>query len=263
MTYPVYGVDAGFFEQDPVDWTGSILSAVNVLRTMHSEEQWQNIESIGLSAQMPTMVLMGADDEILDRAIVWCDARAEVQGKICLPFGERNGITAKPVLSWMEGTSFPCIDGSGNISRSFCKTTLYFVGERLSLFLDVRRGGYRSFTASGFAVYNINTGDWDQELCSEAGISMKSLPKIMDSDSGTLHLRDQICKAFGLHGDIPVCIGAADSVAGVLGLGAVEPGMVCQICGSSTAVIGICDRIRIDPEDKFFITPLAKREPSV
>ena len=32
-------------------------------------------------------------------------------------------------------------------------------------------------TASGYAVFNINTGDWDQELCSEAGISMKTLPR--------------------------------------------------------------------------------------
>ena len=114
-------------------------------------------------------------------------------------------------------------------------------------------------TASGFAVYNINTDDWDRELCIEAGISMQNLPVIEDSDTGKDPLQDKLCKAFGLKRGTLVCAGAADSVAGVLGLGAVEPGTVCQICGSSTAIIGVCDRIRIDPGDNFFITPLAKK----
>lgn len=258
--YPIYGIDNGFFEQDPADWTGSIISAVNNLRAKLPEEQWQSIEVIGLSAQMPTMVLMGEDGKVLDRAIAWCDARAEEQGeKLLALWGKErhycktgvklDGRYLIPMYQWVREYK-PEILAKPHYILS-AKDYLYFwlCGKVVT----------DPSTASGFAVYNINIGEWDEELCNEAGIPMKNLPKIEDSDAGTPYLKEKLCKVFGLLGKIPVCVGAADSVAGVLGLGAVEPGTVCQICGSSTAIIGICDRISIDPEDHFFITPLAKR----
>lgn len=57
-----------------------------------------------------------------------------------------------------------------------------------------------------------------------------------------------------------ICIGAADSaVAGVLGTGAVEEGTVCQICGSSTAIVLVCDEANPDQKYRYMVTPLAKQ----
>lgn len=79
--YPYYGAENGYFEQEPSDWTNAIISAITSLRTKLPESLWQGIESIGLSAQMPTMVLMGRDGKVIDRALVWCDSRADRQSK--------------------------------------------------------------------------------------------------------------------------------------------------------------------------------------
>ena len=259
VPYPAYGIESGFFEQDPADWTKGILSAVGRLRAKLPEEQWQGVEAIGLSAQMPTMVLLGKDGAVLDRAIVWCDARAEDQGKALLSlWGEErhycktgvklDGRYIVPMYRWVGEHKPELLKQPHDILSA--KDYLYYwmCGRAIT----------DPSTASGFAVYNLHTGGWDRELCEEAEISKDCLPEIINSDQGPLFLKESLCRAFGLSGEIRVCVGAADSVAGVLGLGAAESGTVCQICGSSTAIIGVCDQVRIDPGDKFFVTPLAK-----
>jgi xylulokinase len=259
-SYPVYGMEKGFFEQDPDDWTGSILTAVYTLRAKLPEELWQQVEAIGLSAQMPTMVLLGENGEILTRAIVWCDARAEAEGETLLDLWGKDRHYCKtgvkldgryiiPMYQWIRENKPELLEHPHQILSA--KDYLYYwmCGKAVT----------DPSTASGFAVYNINKGEWDSELCSEAKIDIVCLPEVRDSEQGSMMLRETICKTFGLSREIPVFVGAADSVAGVLGLGAVEPGTVCQICGSSTAIIAISDKVIVDPADQFFITPLAKQ----
>jgi sugar (pentulose or hexulose) kinase len=57
---------------------------------------------------------------------------------------------------------------------------------------------------------------------------------------------------------IPVCLGAADSVLGALGLGVREPGQVACIAGTSTVILGVTDRLVLDPLHRFLVTPLAE-----
>ena len=57
---------------------------------------------------------------------------------------------------------------------------------------------------------------------------------------------------------IPVVLGAADSVLGALGLGVREPGQVAYIAGTSTVILGITDRLVLDPAHRFLVTPLAE-----
>jgi xylulokinase len=56
---------------------------------------------------------------------------------------------------------------------------------------------------------------------------------------------------------VPVVLGAADSVLGALGLGVREPGQVAYIAGTSTVILGIADRLVLDPDHRFLVTPLA------
>ena len=56
---------------------------------------------------------------------------------------------------------------------------------------------------------------------------------------------------------VPVVLGAADSVLGALGLGVREPGQVAYIGGTSTVILGVADRLVLDPDHRFLVTPLA------
>jgi len=57
---------------------------------------------------------------------------------------------------------------------------------------------------------------------------------------------------------VPVVLGAADSVLGALGLGVRQPGQVAYIAGTSTVILGITDKLVLDPDHRFLVTPLAE-----
>ena len=61
----------------------------------------------------------------------------------------------------------------------------------------------------------------------------------------------------GLPAGLPVCLGAADSVLGCLGLGVGRPGDVACVAGTSTVLLGVADRLLADPAHRYLITPLA------
>ena len=61
----------------------------------------------------------------------------------------------------------------------------------------------------------------------------------------------------GLPAGLPVCLGAADSVLGCLGLGLAQPGDVACVAGTSTVLLGISDHLVIDPAHRYLVTPLA------
>jgi sugar (pentulose or hexulose) kinase len=69
-------------------------------------------------------------------------------------------------------------------------------------------------------------------------------------------LRAEAAAALGCP-QVPVAVGAADSVLGALGLGVRQPGQVAYIAGTSTVILGIADRLVLDPAHRFLVTPLA------
>jgi sugar (pentulose or hexulose) kinase len=113
-------------------------------------------------------------------------------------------------------------------------------------------------TASGSGVYNLTAGEYDTELLAEAGFDSKLLPPIVPSGVPCGALTDGAAKLLGLPAGIPIITGAADSVCGVLGTGASRPGDICQIWGSSTAVIAVTGKPVFSPRRRFIITPLAE-----
>ena len=55
-----------------------------------------------------------------------------------------------------------------------------------------------------------------------------------------------------------MCVGAADSALGALGLGARAPGQVAYVAGTSTVILGVAGQPRLDPQHRFLVTPLAE-----
>jgi sugar (pentulose or hexulose) kinase len=70
-------------------------------------------------------------------------------------------------------------------------------------------------------------------------------------------LREEAAARLGC-GQIPVCLGAADSVLGAVGLGVRRPGQVAYIAGTSNVIMGVAGQLVTDPEHRFLVTPLAE-----
>lgn len=257
--YPLLGTEHGFAEQSPEDWTRALAEALRSLSNEVSPGEMKKIGAIALSAQMPTMVVVNEAGQTLGNAILWRDARAEPQAKALLAgWGEKRhydetGVVLDaryilPMYEWLVE--------NGRIHARQVKWVLS-AKDYIHLWLTGTHATDPS-TASGFGVYSLRKGAWDAALCREAGFDIEKLPRIRNSQEVTGHLLPPVAEATGLPPGIPVIVGAADSMAGLVGAGALEEGAICQVCGSSTAIVAVTKEIMLSDENKYFVTPLAK-----
>ena len=256
--YPTLGTENGFFEQRPQDWIRAIADAANMII---SPQIGEKICAVGFSAQMPTLVVSTPDGIPLYNAIVWRDPRAEKQGEDLLKlWGEdrhyrRTGTVLDgryiiPMARWLSEYSDVDFSKDHLLLSAKDYLCLRFTGNAVT----------DPSTASGYGVFSIQDGRWDPELCAEARLDLKHLPLIKNSYAAAGFLNEEMAGLLNLRPGIPVITGCADSVSGTLGMGALKSGAVCQMWGSSTAVILITEKPVYSPEKHFFITPLAAPE---
>jgi len=250
--YPIIGKDEGRYEQDPGYWTLAISTALKVLAQDHDLKL---IRAIGLSGQMPSLVLIDkTTGKYIGNSILWPDPRADgIAASLLEKWGpERyysetgivlDGHYLAPMYLWAQEFG----QAENRIMISAKDYICYWLcGELVT----------DPSTASGYALYSLRRSAWDRGLCDEAGISLESLPKIIGSSEVAGRLKANIAHDLGLDPDTVVAAGGADSVCGALGMGATEPGTVCQIWGTSTALIGITEKLDLSKPHAYFITPM-------
>jgi sugar (pentulose or hexulose) kinase len=140
-------------------------------------------------------------------------------------------------------------------------------------------------TAAGYGCYELESGRWNAAARAQAGLPgdgppLPAVGPMLPGDGSALladgptvpgqrpalpvvrpsatnrPLRAEAAARLGCP-RVPVVLGAADSVLGALGLGVREPGQVAYIAGTSTVILGIADRLILDPDHRFLVTPLA------
>jgi len=112
-------------------------------------------------------------------------------------------------------------------------------------------------TATGYGCYDLGAGAWDPELARAAGLGNPGmLPEVLAS-TAALPLGRDAAAELRLRPGIPVVLGGADSVLGLLGMGATEPGSVAWIWGSSCVIVGVGAEPARDPSHRYLVTPLA------
>lgn len=242
-------------EQRTADWIDAIGKAADDLLLAAGQDVMKRVAAIGLSAQMPTMVIMDKKGRIYKNAVVWSDCRAQETGaKLLQSIGktrhyERTGVVLDghyilPMYLYTKETD-KALPPDHLVMSAKDYIGYYLTG---ALATDPS-------TASGYGVYSLRENRWDAEFCRMAGVSETLFPRILDSNAICGRLTREAALVLNLSAGIPVITGGADSVSGVFGLG-VEQGTVCEIWGSSTAILGMTDRVVLSPDRSFFTTPL-------
>ena len=118
-------------------------------------------------------------------------------------------------------------------------------------------------TATGYGCYGLAGSGWAPPVTAVAGVSAGTgrpgrpgLPPVVPS-ADTRPLLPAAAEQFGLPAGLKVCVGAADSVLAAEALGAVQPGTVAYVWGTSTVILGAASTLTLDPERRCLITPLA------
>jgi|SRR5579859_2219418 len=259
--YPTLRPASGACEQAPEDWIAAVESVTAQLRSAVAPQRWRGI---GLSAMIPTLVTAQAGGEPAGPAITWQDSRGDARGEQLREHCGGDHLY-RATGQWVDGRYLLPMFlrvADDEPARATGTTRLLAAKDYLFGWLTGEIATDPS-TASGFGCYRLEAGAWDGEVLAAtaalAGRTIPALPALPPVLPSTTcwPLRGETAQRLGC-GRIPVCLGAADSVLGAFGLGVRHPGEVAYIAGTSTVIMGVADRLLLDPDHRFLVTPLAE-----
>ncbi len=101
--------------------------------------------------------------------------------------------------------------------------------------------------ATGTAMVDQATGTWSPELCAEAEVSPGQMPTILPSSAIGGRLRPDWAQRLGVRSGTPVAVGATDTAAELVSLGAVTSGASLVKIASTGTVVAVSDQPHPDP----------------
>jgi xylulokinase len=223
--YPLSLPQPGWAEQDPEDWWRASQRALAALGV--------DPASVGLTGQMHGLVLLDGRDAVLRPAILWNDQRTsaeceEIERVVGLErllelTGNRalTGFTA-PKLLWVRRHEPEVWSRARHMLLPKDYVRLRLTGERA---IDAAE-------ASGTLLFDVAARRWSDEVCEALGIPQEWLPPARESTE------------LG---------GAGDQQAGAVGVGAVRPGVLSVVLGTSGVVFAPLERYRHEPEGRLHV----------
>ncbi len=217
----------GWIEHDPTEiW--STQSSVMMEAVASAKLSFKEIAVIGIANQRETTVVWDKTTSIpIGNAIVWQDRRT---AKMCEQlkadgyetlFREKTGLLIDPYFS---GTKLKWIlENNAQAASCASRGNLAF-GTIDSWLIWKLTGGELHATdatnASRTLLYNIHTGQWDEELLQILGIPRSALPEVRNSSEIYGECSKHVCSAF-----VPIGGVAGDQQAAFFGQGCFEKGM--------------------------------------
>ncbi|MDR3428650.1 xylulokinase [Silvimonas sp.] len=232
-------------EQDPAAWWTATVDAIDNLRAAHPN-RFAEIRAIGLSGQMHGAVVLDAQDKVMRPAILWNDMRSAdecrelterapnlhaIAGNLAMP-----GFTA-PKLLWLRKHEPDIYARIRTVLLPKDWLRLQLTGEKASDPSD----------AAGTLWLDVAKRDWSDELLAATGLSREHMPKLVEGDAVSGHLRPELAQRWGLPAGVMVAGGGGDNAASAVGIGATVPGDGFISLGTSGVMFVVNDRFRPNP----------------
>lgn len=227
-------------EENPLDWREA---AISTLKDIASIADPDDIVGIGLTGQMHGLVMLDENDNVLDNAIIWCDNRCEKEAEEIKGFGSDRikAITGNyPMQAFTLAKLLWIRNNKPKIYKRIAKIMLpkdyiryILTGEFKAEYSD----------ASGMQMMDLKNECWSEEILTYFNIDKSILPSLVESDSITGYIKDDISKETGLSKKTFVVGGAGDQAAGALGNGVISGDDVSISLGSSGVVFSSIDRL--------------------
>ena len=234
-----YFPQSGFVEHDPEEIWSSQFAVANEAMAM-AKISASDIAAIGITNQRETTILWDRKTgRPIFRAIVWQDRRTtplceELKKKRLEPlFKSKTGLLLDPYFSgtkvrWLldHVPGARAKAENGDIAFGTIDTWLVWNLTRGRLHMT------DATNASRTLLYNIHTGDWDDEILKILDIPRAILPEVRGSSEVYGHTADHVFSA-----PIPIAGIAGDQQAALFGQGCFEAGMAKSTFGTGCFIL--------------------------
>jgi len=200
---------SGWVEHDPEEIITNILACLDA---------HEDIDSIGFDNQGESCLAWDADSgQAISPVIVWQDNRTQAVTEKLVADGatalvqQRAGL---PLDSYFSASKLAWILENIPLAKSLLKKGKLRLGTTDAFFLDRMAGRFVTdiTTASRTSLVNLESGDWDPELCTLFGVPIDTLPEIVSTtgDFGCIKINRKL---------VPVRASIVDQQASLYGHG--------------------------------------------
>jgi xylulokinase len=235
----------GWAELDPgAIWDSVLAVLADIAARLNPDFE---LLSVSLSTQGGTLVPLRNDGQPACNAITWLDQRSapvvadwQSQGLHCW-IRARSGWEPQPGLPLASICAL-----RRDQPQVFAATDRFLsVNDYLAHRLTGEFCTNPSMAAE-MLLTNIQTGAWDDELCSFAAIRADQLSPILPAQAVCGQIKTEIGKQVGLPDGIPLINGGQDHSCEALALGLADPGSLLLACGTAWVINAVTDSPDVD-----------------
>ncbi len=232
-----------FIEFDPEEYWGVIKKGVNSLIFKSGIDQ-KKILVISLSSQAETLILLDKNNKPLKNAISWLDNRSAEECDLlkenfdtdkCYKItGQPDIITTWPItkILWIKRHEEKIFERAYKILLLKDFIVYKLTGKFMS-----------DYTIYNFSYYfNIIKKEYWKEILDFVGVRLSQLPELVEPGEMIGNIRSELIKEFNFNSDIALNIGALDQMAGMIGVGNINEGIVSETTGTVVAICTLLEK---------------------
>jgi xylulokinase len=223
-----------------------------VIRTILSKWNGKvsDIKALAIASQGETLITLDRQGNPLRPAIVWLDSRANKEAnKLKNNFGVDFTFkkTGQPdiVPTWPAAKILWIRENEPFV---FNKTAKYLLLEDYLIYRLTNKFISEGSLLSSTLMFDINEGQWWNEMLQYIGINSDQLPEIKNSGQIVSELTEGAAKVTGLSKGTLVVTGALDQAASTIGAGNTGFGVITESTGSTLAICANVSQPVFDPE---------------
>ena len=239
--YPTHYPYPGYAEQNPQDWVDATCRNIKTILDK-SDVSPSDIICVSLDAATHTAVIMDDDFNVLRNSIYWTDTRSIKEVQLLKDnYSEiiEKQVLHKPDTIWSLPELMWIKNNEPDIWRNVKK--ILFAKDYVRHILT---GDYITdyIEAEGSMMFDINTMQWSEELCSILDIKPCMMPEIVKPTDIAGGLTADAAILTGLCVGTPVICGTTDTVMEIFAAGAVKKGDMTLKLATAGRICVITDK---------------------
>ncbi len=236
-------------ELDAEKYWEAFKSVIRIILLKYSGNT-EDIKALAIASQAETLIPVDHMGKPLRKAIVWLDNRAGLEAEqIKSAFGTDVAykITGQPdiVPTWPAAK---ILWMRKNEPELFKKVFKFLLLEDYLIFRLTNRFISEGSLLSSTLMFDINTGQWWQDMLKFIGINSGQLPEISKSGQVISEITEKVAKESGLCKETIVVSGAFDHAASAIGSGNTGFRFVTESTGSTLAICANVQKPVYDPK---------------
>ena len=241
VEYMTFYPENGACEQNPDDWISALCENVRAL-LLKSGADASDILAIAVDSATHTSLVCDVEFKPLRNAIHWTDTRSRKQADELRAlkgeeifeksFHKPDTIWTLPQLIWLRDAEPDIFKKIRYIFFEKDYVRYYLTGVFCTDYIE----------AEGSMLFDCNNMQWDEDLCSLAGITTDMLAPIVSPTDIIGNVTDVAAKATGLKEGTPVICGTTDTAMEIFASGSVNKGDITVKLATAGRICVITDK---------------------